>query len=98
MLEFVTQKEGYQHDSLSKDVFAYISDSQNENILIFDWKRDISYQKSALQMKQNVENFKILNDSVKSLRSGIRGLALQSYPNLKVNSYIFNNMFNTQFS
>ena len=84
VLEFIDEKTGHHQDGSSRDVFAYISDFSNGNIVIFDWSRGVSYKKSSYQMKQTAENFEVHNQQVISLRSGVRGLALHSHPNLKV--------------
>ena len=84
VLEFIEQKGGASPDNASKDVFAFISDMSNGNIVVFDWKKGVSYKKSSVQMRQSVEKFEVLNQQFMPLRSGVRGLALQSQPSLKV--------------
>ena len=85
VLEFIEQKGGASPDNASKDVFAFISDVSNGNIVVFDWRKSVSYKKSSVEMRQSVENFEILNQQVGSVgRSGVRGLALRSQPSLKV--------------
>ena len=84
VLEFMKQKTGDLPDDASKDVFAFISDVSNGNIVVFDWRKGVSYKKSSVEMRQNVEKFEVLNQQVMPIRSGVRGLALQSQPSLKV--------------
>ena len=85
VLEFIEQKGGASPDNASKDVFAFISDVSNGNIVVFDWRKSVSYKKFSVEMRQSVENFEILNQQVGSVgRSGVRGLALRSQPSLKV--------------
>ena len=87
VLEFIEQKGSASPDNPNKDVFAFISDVANGNIVVFDWRKGVSYKKSSVEMRQSVENFEVLNQQVNSLsggRSGVRGLALQSQPSLKV--------------
>ena len=85
VLEFIEQEGGASPDNAGKDVFAFISDVSNGNIVVFDWRKGVSYKKSSIEMRQSVEQFEVLNQQVMSAgRSGVRGLALQSQPSLKV--------------
>ena len=89
VLDFVRHKDVHSQEGVTKNVFAYISDVSNGNIVIFDWKRDISYKKMASEMRQTAATFEILGDQINT-RSGIRGLALQSNRYLKVPLCILN--------
>ena len=97
VLDFIGHNNEYLKESNTKEVFAYISDISNGNIVIFDWKRDISYKKTALEMKQKALTFEVSGHQFNT-RSGIRGLALQSNPNLKVQLCLSTNLFTVTLS
>jgi hypothetical protein len=66
----------------SRNVYVYISDVVLGNIIVFDWKNEVSFKKTSQQMKTKNYNFEILGDAW--LRSGVRGMSLESSENVMV--------------
>ena len=66
----------------SRNVYAYISDIVLGNIIVFDWKNQVSFKKTSQQMKTKNYNFEILGDAW--LRSGVRGMSLESGEKVRV--------------
>ena len=66
-----------------RNVYAYISDITLGNIVIFNWRKETSWKKTATQMNYNGVSFEILDQWVQT-RSGVRGLALESAENVEV--------------
>ena len=95
VLDFQGQKlkEGISPND-SRNVYAYISDIVLGNIIVFDWKNEASFKKTSQQMKSKAYNFEILGDAW--LRSGVRGMSLESSEKVRV--YISILLNSDQFS
>ena len=66
----------------SRNVYAYISDVVLGNIIVFDWKNEVPFKKTSKHMKTKNYNFELLGDAW--LRSGVRGMSLESSENVMV--------------
>ena len=84
VLDFYEQKRNMVTPTYdNRNVYAYISDITSGNIVVFNWKKQSSWKKTATQMNYNGVSFEIL-DQLANPRSGVRGLALESSQKDKV--------------